>query len=86
MTAQEKLKNPSESLLRQMQEPLTSEMIYEAAIRGDATAQEVFRETGRYLGIACANLINLLNLEMIVIGGGVMAAGKMLTDSLEAKA
>ena len=30
------------------------------------------------LCIACANLINLLNLEMIVIGGGVIAAGDLL--------
>jgi glucokinase len=41
---------------------------------------EVFRETGEYLGIACANLINMLNLEMIIIGGGVMASGDLLLD------
>ena len=35
-------------------------------------------DTGRWLGIACANLINLLNLEMIIIGGGVMASGELL--------
>jgi glucokinase len=59
---------------------LTSEQIYEAAVAGDRTAQSVFRETGRYLGIACANLINLMNLEMIVIGGGVMAGGDLLLN------
>ncbi|HYR86606.1 MAG TPA: ROK family protein [Terriglobia bacterium] len=59
---------------------LTAEIVYEAATRGDATALEVFRETGIYLGIACANLINLLNLEVIVVGGGVMAAGEMLLE------
>jgi glucokinase len=61
-----------------MKSPLTAEIVYMAAARGDAVAQEVFNETGSYLGIACANLINLLNLEVIVIGGGVMAAGEML--------
>ena len=55
-------------------------------MRGDATALGVFRETGEYLGIACANLINLLNLEMIVIGGGVMAAGDLLLDTARATA
>jgi glucokinase len=60
--------------------PLTSETIYEAAMQGDATAMNVYRETGEYLGIACANLINLLNLELIVIGGGVMASGDLLLD------
>lgn len=61
--------------------PLTSEMIFNAAVRGNHTARNVFRETGYYLGIACANLINLLNLEMIVIGGGVMASGELLLDA-----
>jgi glucokinase len=64
-----------------MPDPLTSEAIYEAAVRGNATAMEVFRETGEYLGIACANLINLLNLELIVIGGGVMASGDLLLET-----
>lgn len=65
---------------------LTSELIYEAALRGDATALEVFSETAEYLGIACAGLINLLNLEMIVIGGGVMASGDLLLDTARATA
>ena len=59
-------------------EPLTAETIFQAAIEGNPVAQEVFEETGRYLGMACANLINLLNLEMIVISGGVMASGDVL--------
>ena len=58
--------------------PLTAKKIYDAAVRGDETAREVFAETGRWLGISCANLINLLNLEMIIIGGGVMASGDLL--------
>jgi glucokinase len=77
-TANEKLIDGSQSLLREMTWPLTAEMVFDAAARGDATAQAVFQETGRYLGIACGNLINLLNLEMIVIGGGVMASGDVL--------
>ena len=63
-----------------MSGPLTSETIYEAAINGDATALDVFKETGEYLGIAFANMINLLNLEMIIVGGGVMASGELLLD------
>jgi len=86
MTAEEKMKNTPGSALHQIELPLTSEKIYAAAVRGDATAQKVFGETGRYLGIACANLINLLNLEMIIIGGGVMAAGELLMSSVTAAA
>jgi glucokinase len=58
--------------------PLTGEKIYSAAVGRDDVALEVFAETGRWLGIACTNLINLFNLEMIVIGGGVMASGELL--------
>jgi glucokinase len=60
---------------------LTSEEICEAAIRGDRTAIEVYKETGEFLGIACANLINTLNLQIIAIGGGVMASGNLLLDT-----
>jgi glucokinase len=69
-----------------MKGPLTSESVYEAATRGDATALNVFAETSGYLGIACANLINLLNLEMIIIGGGVMASADLLLDTARATA
>src|SRR6266513_2860828 len=53
-------------------ENLTAEDIYQAGIKGDALALEVFRRMGVYLGIGLANLINILNPEMIVIGGGVV--------------
>lgn len=79
-TAREKAATAPQSALHEMPEPLTSEMIFHAAARGDGAALEVFKETGRYLGLACANLINLLNPEMIVIGGGVMASGDLLLE------
>jgi glucokinase len=53
-------------------EGLTSEEIYRAGLAGDELALEVFRRMGVYLGIGLANLINILNPEMIVIGGGVV--------------
>ncbi len=53
-------------------ENLTSEEVYRAGLAGDALALEVFRRMGVYLGIGLANLINVLNPEMIVIGGGVV--------------
>src|SRR5207249_9926831 len=51
---------------------LTSEEVYRAGLKGDELALEVFRRMGVYLGIGLANLINILNSEMIVIGGGVV--------------
>ena len=41
---------------------------------GDEHARRIFRSFGRYLGILLADLINVLNLDMFVIGGGVSSA------------
>lgn len=51
---------------------LTAESIFAAGQEGDELALEIFRRMGVYLGIGLANLINILNPEMIVIGGGVV--------------
>jgi len=50
---------------------LTAETIFEAGLKGDELALAIFRRMGVYLGIGLANLINILNPQMIVIGGGV---------------
>lgn len=50
---------------------LTSEKIYQAGLAGDEVALEAFRRMGSYLGIGISNLLNLLDPEIIVIGGGV---------------
>jgi glucokinase len=52
---------------------LTSADVYEAGKKGDELALEVFRQMGFYLGVALASLINVLNPEVIVIGGGASA-------------
>lgn len=58
-------------------ENLTAETIYAAGLQGDELALEVFRRMGVYLGIGLANLINIINPEMIVIGGGVVNGWKL---------
>lgn len=52
-------------------ENVTAETVYEAGMDGDELALEVFRRMGVYLGIGIANLVNLINPELIVVGGGV---------------
>jgi glucokinase len=52
-------------------EDLTSEKVYQAGKEGDELAIEVFRRMGVYLGIGLASLINVLNPEIVVIGGGL---------------
>jgi len=62
-------RHPSSSL--NATDDLTAEGVFNAGKGGDALAVEVFHRMGDYLGIGLANVINLLNPEMIVIGGGV---------------
>jgi glucokinase len=53
---------------------LTSEQIYQAARDGEPVARRVMKDMGRMLGIGIANLINIFNPQMIVLGGGVKDA------------
>ena len=52
--------------------------IFQLARLGDARARSVVAQAGYLLGLAMANIVDTLNPEMIVIGGGVAAAGRML--------
>lgn len=62
---------------------LTSKDVYEAGLEGDELALEVFRRQGFYLGIALAGLINVLNPEVIVIGGGAAAGWDLFMPHLQ---
>jgi glucokinase len=48
--------------------------IYNLANQGDEDAQRIFRRFGKALGMLLAGLVNVLNLDMFVIGGGVSSA------------
>ena len=61
---------------------ITPKILEEAALYKDRLALEIWEETGRYLGIGIASLINIFNPEKIVIGGGVANAGKFIFDPL----
>ena len=56
----------------------TVETLSRAAAAGDAVAQAAFEETGRWLGIALANVVHILAPEAIAIGGGVAGAGDLI--------
>ncbi len=57
---------------------LDGALVTELAHDGDGAAAEVIRLIGERLGIGLANLVNIFNPEVVVVGGGVMAAGEML--------
>ncbi len=56
----------------------TTRELIQLARQGDPAAKKVIAQTGEYLGLALANLVSILNPEMIVVGGGVTAAGNLL--------
>jgi glucokinase len=63
-------------------EGVTPAVIAERARKGDRTAVQILQEAGTWVGVACANLLNLLQPEVIVIGGGVAGAGKLLFEAI----
>ncbi|WNS45488.1 ROK family protein [Paenibacillus sp. MMS20-IR301] len=81
-TFKEKLQEGKNSLLqtwtRYDNGLITAAMISEAYDLGDPLSLEVMHETGELLGFGLANVINLLNPELIIIGGGMAAAGERL--------
>lgn len=64
---------------------ITAATVYEAVVLGDLYANEVMRETAKFLGTGVANIINILNPAMVVIAGGVTRAGDHLFVPLRAE-
>ena len=62
---------------------LTAEIVADAAREGDPLAIQILRNAGHFLGIGLANIINILNPEVVVLGGGVMKAGDLVWKSME---
>jgi glucokinase len=63
----------------------SAEVIHNLAVQGDKPAQQVFQKVGWALGIALAGLINVLNLHMYVIGGGVSQAWGVFAPAMFAE-
>jgi len=59
-------------------EKVTAQVVHSAAEQGDSLAKELIARTGYYVGVGLANLINIFNPELIVIGGGLSNIGDML--------
>jgi glucokinase len=57
---------------------ITAELVYDAAKKGDGLANEIVRDTARYLGAGIATLLNVINPDVVVIAGGVTRAGEAL--------
>ena len=57
-----------------------AKVVHRAALKGDALAKELIATAGHYLGIGLANLTNIFNPEMIVLGGGLTNMGDLLLE------
>lgn len=65
---------------------ITAQTVYDAATQHhDAVAREVVRDTARFLGAGIANMLNMLNPDVVVVMGGVTQAGDALMDPLRAE-
>src|SRR5215216_1673159 len=77
----ETLSNFPDSVLNR--EELTAERVYDAGRDGDELALSVFHRFGTYLGIGLANLINIVDPEIIVIAGGAVNGWKLFARDMQ---
>lgn len=61
-------------------ESITAEQVGAAAQNGDSLALDVISRAGTYLGIGMANLVNIFNPEMIILGGGMAGLGGLFME------
>lgn len=82
LRAAEGIEAGAESMLPQLVggklHEITAATVYEAVVLGDDYANEVMKETAKFLGTGVASMINILNPAMVVIAGGVTRAGDHL--------
>ncbi len=72
-------KTTEKSVLRAIPtDKLDSKAVYEAAIKGDKVALEIFEFTGKILGLALANAIMFSSPEAIILFGGLTKAGDLI--------
>lgn len=62
--------------------PVSPRIVAEAAEMGDEVAKRIFKINGYWLGLAMANLVNILNPEAIIVGGGVGQAGDLILEPI----
>lgn len=65
-------------------EDVRGEHVTRAALEGDADALAVFREFGWWAALGIANLVNVLDPAIVVVGGGLVGAGDIVLDPIRA--
>jgi len=85
--AAERLRQSGEpSVLREQgpdpHDKLTTQMIFDAARGGDILAHGLVRQAGEILGVGIANIVSLVNPEIVILGGGVGIQADLLMDPI----
>jgi glucokinase len=82
--ANERLYRDSTSSLSRlaMNKNFTADDLAREAKEGDDFSLMMIERTGKYIGTGVASVINLLNIERIVLGGGVMQAGELILNPI----
>lgn len=82
--ANERLYRDSTSSLSRlaMNKNFTADDVAREAKEGDDFSLMMIERTGKYIGTGVASVINLLNMERIVLGGGVMQAGELILNPI----
>ena len=82
--ARERLDRDSTSSLSSlaMSETLTAADVAREAKNGDDFSIMMLERTGKWIGTAVASMINLLSIERIILGGGIMEAGDLILNSI----
>jgi glucokinase len=74
---------PGESILeRERGAELSTRQVFEAAAAGDRIAQNIVSDTAFYLAVAAANMMHTIDPDMIIFGGGMIAAGLPFLDQI----
>src|ERR1041385_4898707 len=61
---------------------ITTELVVRSALEGDDLASSILDEAASYLGMGIANIISILNPQVVVLGGGLMNAGEYLLERI----
>jgi len=82
--ARERLNRDNTSSLSRLalNKSFTADDVAHQANEGDDFALMMIERTGKYIGTGVASVINLLNIERIVLGGGVMDAGSLILNPI----
>ncbi|MHB8193900.1 MAG: ROK family protein [Bellilinea sp.] len=72
----------AESSLSSISNP-SAEDVSQAALAGDALAMQALHQAGTYIGHTLADYLNIFNPSIVILGGGVIAAGSLILDPIK---